>query len=312
MMPMVAVFHTSMGCFFEQYIPTFGVMLYRFPPTPAEVAGDDSFLVGEHEVFAKLKRERKPGQRTVLMTEHTLIFVLRGMKLLHLPDQTVTASPGDVVLLRKGIYVMAEYIEEGVEFEAMMLFLSAKLLQGLSLHGRKGHTLADDHCVVFPATDWVDGFKEGFYKFFQQRPAHVDQLLPLKQQEILLLLLSGPHSTKVQEFIYTAASQEPGDIDFIVQQYLLQPVTIAELAALSNCSLAKFKRDFHQRHHCAPRTWINQQRLKHACMLLENTDQPIATIADTCGFDNVSYFIRLFKTEYGATPASWRAKIAIE
>ena len=287
-------------------------MLYRFPPTPAEAAQDDSFLAGKHEVFAKLKRERKPGQRTVLMTEHTLIFVLKGMKLLHLPDQTVTASPGDVVLLRKGIYVMAEYIEEGVDFEAMMLFLSAKLLQGLIHHGRKGHTPTDDHCVVFPATGWVDGFKEGFYKFFEQRPAHADQLLPLKQQEILLLLLSGPHGTKVQEFIYTAASQEPGDTDFIVQQYLLQPVTIAELAALANCSLAKFKRDFQQRHQCAPRTWINQQRLKHACMLLENTDQPVAAIADTCGFDNASYFIRLFKAEYGATPASWRAKIVIE
>jgi AraC family transcriptional regulator, exoenzyme S synthesis regulatory protein ExsA len=257
-------------------------MLYRFPPTPAEAAQDNSFLTGKHEVFAKLKRERKPGQRTVLMTEHTLIFVLKGMKLLHLPDQTVTASPGDVVLLRKGIYVMAEYIEEGVDFEAMMLFLSTKLLQGFTHHGRKGYTPTDDHCVVFPATGWIDGFKEGFYKFFQQRPAHADQLLPLKQQEI------------------------------IVQQYLLQPVTIAELAALSNCSLAKFKRDFQQRHQCAPRTWINQQRLKHARMLLENTDQPIATVADACGFDNTSYFIRLFKTEYGATPASWRAKIVIE
>lgn len=286
-------------------------MLYRFPPAPAEVPGDVSFLAGKHEVFAKLKRERKPGQRTVLMTEHTLIFVLKGMKLLHLPDRTVTASPGDVVLLRKGIYVMAEYIEEGVEFEALMLFLSAGLLQSLAHHGRKGRAPADDHCVVFPATGWVDGFKESVYKFFQQRPAHIDQLLPLKQQEILLLLLSGPHGANVQEFIYTAVSQEPGDIDFVVRQYLFQPVTIAELAALANCSLAKFKRDFQQRHHCAPRTWINQQRLKHACMLLENTDQPVAAIADACGFDNTSYFIRLFKTGYGTTPAAWRAKIVI-
>jgi AraC family transcriptional regulator, exoenzyme S synthesis regulatory protein ExsA len=293
------------------FIPTFGAMLYRFPPTPAEAAQDGSFLTGRAEVFAKLKREQKPGQRTVLMTEHTLIFVLKGMKLLHLPDQTVTASPGDVVLLRKGIYVMAEYIEEGMDFEAMMVFLPAKLLQGLAQHGRKGHSPTDDHCVVFPATGWIDGFKEGFYKFFEQRPAHVDQLLSLKQQEILLLLLSGPYGAKVQEFIYAAASQEPGDIDFIVRQYLLQPVTIAELAALSNCSLAKFKRDFQQRYHCAPRTWINQQRLRHACMLVENTDQSVAAIADACGFDNASYFIRLFKTEYGSTPAAWRAKIAI-
>jgi len=286
-------------------------MLYRFPPAPAD-ATDASFLTGKTETFAKLKIESKTGQRTVLMTQHTLNFVLKGEKLLHLPEGTVRASPGEVILLRKGIYVMAEYIKEGLDFEAMMIFLPGKLLHSMSLSNIPSNRHQNHRCLVFPSTDMIDSFKQGFRKYFHHLPVQSQLLIPLKQQEILLLLLSGPQSEKIAAFIRSAISEEPADIDFIINSYLLQPVTIAELAALANCSLAKFKRDFLQRYKSAPRTWINQQRLAHAHMLLENTNQQVGEIALNCGFENTSYFIKLYRQQYGHTPATARAKIAID
>jgi AraC-like DNA-binding protein len=269
-------------------------MLFRFPPTPAETT-DPTFLKGKTQLFAKLKQESKPGKRTVLMTEHTLIFVLQGRKLLHLPDQTLTASPTEVILLRKGIYAMAEYIEAGLDFEALMLFLPGKLLQSMASHAKTSNN--DDHCLVFPTTPLIDNFKENLRHYFTTTPSQIETLLPLKQQEALLLLLSGPHAQKVQSFLSSAISSEPADIDYIVNSYLFQPVTIASLAGLANCSLAKFKRDFQQRHGCSPRTWIIKQRLAHAAMLLHNTPKQVAEISLECGFENVSHFIRLFKKE---------------
>lgn len=284
-------------------------MLHRFPPLASEVQHDVSFLSGSNAVYAKLKREQQAGKRTVLMTEHTLIFVMKGVKLLHLPQQTVTASPGEVILLRKGIYAMAEYIEDGLDFEALMLFLPGSLLNTLARYGKRSPAQA--HHLVFPATPAIHAFKDGLHSFFKQPPTHYESLLALKQQEILLLLLSGLHGENVQEFIHAATSSAPADIDYVLNSYLLQPVTIAELAALCNCSLAKFKRDFQQRYQCAPRTWINKRRLQHAHLLLQNTDKQVTEIAFDCGFENASYFIRLFKTEYGCTPAAVRAKSAI-
>jgi AraC-like DNA-binding protein len=274
-------------------------------------ATDKSFLTGKTETFAKLKIESKTGKRTVLMTEHTLIFVLKGVKLLHFPGETIKVSSGEVFLLRKGIYVMAEYIGEGEDFEAMMLFLPGKLLRSMALSDGQGGAGQDDHCLVFPATAVVDGFKEGFRKYFDDPPSNFELLLPLKQQEILLLLLSGSEGEKVRVFIRSAISAEPTDIDFVVNSYLLQPVTIAELAGLTNCSLAKFKRDFQQRYQCSPRIWINTRRLAHALMLLQNTHKQVAEIALECGYESTSYFIRLFKKEYGHTPAAARAKTTI-
>jgi AraC-type DNA-binding domain-containing proteins len=286
-------------------------MLHRFPPTPAIAAADASFLARPDEVYAKLKIESVPGKRTVLMTEHTLIFVRRGVKLLHFPGETARVSAGEVFLLRKGIYVMAEYIEEHADFEAIMLFLPGKLLRAMAAHGVPDNNRYQQPYIVFDSNPMLNGFRESLRTYFHQPPAHLEHLLPLKQKEVLLLLLSGPKRKELQSFIRSAVSSEPTDMDFMVREYLLQPVTIQELAGLCNCSLAKFKRDFQARYGCSPRTWINQQRLSHARMLLHNTNKTVNEISMDCGFENTSYFIRLFKEAYGHTPAAERAKIAM-
>lgn len=283
-------------------------VLYRFPPTPAE-ATDPTFLTGKSETYAKLKIESKAGKRTVLITEHTLIFVLKGVKLLHFGDKTQRASPGEVILLRKGIYVMAEYIEDGLDFEAIMLFLPLKLVKELEIMG--AGKKVDEHFLIFPATPLIHAFKEGFRKYFDHPPINFEALMPLKQKEILLLLISGNNGEAVKGFIRSAMSSGAENIDYIVNSYLLQPLSIAELANLANASLAKFKRDFQKRYNCSPKKYINSKRLSHAHMLLQNTDTPVTSIALDCGFESASYFIRLFKQEYQCTPMELRAKIAI-
>jgi AraC family transcriptional regulator, exoenzyme S synthesis regulatory protein ExsA len=245
------------------------------------------------------------------MTEHTLIFVMKGVKLLHFPDRTLQISSGEVILLRKGIYVMAEYIGDGLDFEAMMLFLPVQLLRTLWAAAEGGSKQPDEHCLVFPATALIHGFREGFRKYFDNPPSNFEALLPLKQKEILLLLISGTHGQAVKGFIRSAVSAGPTDLDFVVNSYLLQPVSVAELANLSNCSLAKFKRDFQRLYNSSPRTWISRKRLEHARMLLRNTDRSVTEIALDCGFESASYFIRLFKKQYQCTPTELRAKIAI-
>ncbi|WP_172674769.1 helix-turn-helix transcriptional regulator [Cellulosilyticum ruminicola] len=53
-------------------------------------------------------------------------------------------------------------------------------------------------------------------------------------------------------------------------------------------------------------TYINHYRLRQACHLLETSNLSITTIALMCGFDNVSYFNRLFKGYFHCTPRHFR------
>jgi len=286
-------------------------MLYRFPPLPSE-AKDPSFITGTIEIFAKLKIESKASKRTVFMTEHTLIFVTKGVKRLHFAAETLEVSANEVFLLKKGIYVMTEYIEEGLDFEALMLFLPSKILRSFLLrlgYAEKSGTLSD-YCLVFPIDSLIQTFREQLRMFFENRHLDFDQIIPLKQKEILLLLLSSQHYEKVARFISNAATTVPEDIEYIVKTYLFQPITTTELASLANRSLAAFKRDFQRLYGIPPRTWINQQRLNHGQLLLKNTNMSVAEVGFACAFENPSHFIRSFKKAYGFTPKSMRANMS--
>jgi len=53
---------------------------------------------------------------------------------------------------------------------------------------------------------------------------------------------------------------------------------------------------------------VNLARLEHASGQLMNTSEPIQTIALDCGFDNLSYFYRLFRQRFGMPPRRFRLK----
>jgi AraC family transcriptional regulator, exoenzyme S synthesis regulatory protein ExsA len=281
---------------------------YKFPPQPLPVS-DNTFITGRTDTFAKLKIVTQAEKRTVHLTEHTMLFVISGVKLLHFPEETIQVGPGNIVLLKKGIYVMAEYIEEGLQFEALLLFLPLKLLRTFDF--KKSATRSDKPFVIFPADILIHAFRDQLRQYFEKRLEQPDELLAHKQKEILLLLMASGHQTALLNFLSDATSTRPDDLEYTVKSYVLHPITIAELANLTNRSLATFKRDFKKQFNCSPRVWINQQRLAHARLLLQNTPKSISEIADDCGFESTSYFIRLFKSEYGDTPGAIRAETAI-
>ena len=55
-------------------------------------------------------------------------------------------------------------------------------------------------------------------------------------------------------------------------------------------------------------TYIRKNRILHAKHRLTHTDDPVAIILAECGFDNPSYFSRIFKQETGCTPTEYRKK----
>ncbi|MEX3014768.1 AraC family transcriptional regulator [Gymnodinialimonas hymeniacidonis] len=58
----------------------------------------------------------------------------------------------------------------------------------------------------------------------------------------------------------------------------------------------------------SPTQYVNRIRIQHAAMILSGTAHPIANIAQDCGFENLSYFHRLFREQYGTTPRGYRQR----
>lgn len=53
--------------------------------------------------------------------------------------------------------------------------------------------------------------------------------------------------------------------------------------------------------------YLNSVRISHACSLLKQ-NKSITSISYACGFENVSYFIQLFKKTHGVTPKVYATK----
>ena len=54
--------------------------------------------------------------------------------------------------------------------------------------------------------------------------------------------------------------------------------------------------------------YLNDYRLSMASRMLVSSDDNIIDIAAHCGYDNLSYFNRIFKKKYGITPSAYRRK----
>ncbi|WP_299648804.1 AraC family transcriptional regulator [uncultured Tateyamaria sp.] len=55
-----------------------------------------------------------------------------------------------------------------------------------------------------------------------------------------------------------------------------------------------------------PSEYINRIRIEHAGQLLRSTEEPIEDVIEACGFQNTSYFYRLFRSQTGSTPRAYR------
>lgn len=91
-----------------------------------------------------------------------------------------------------------------------------------------------------------------------------------------------------------------------IYQNYSEKLSLSDIASSANVSISTANRIFRHFLNSTPIDFLNQCRLEAAAGLLRTTNRPIADIAYDCGFSQQSYFNRIFRREYGCTPASYR------
>ena len=85
-----------------------------------------------------------------------------------------------------------------------------------------------------------------------------------------------------------------------------EPVCVADAAALCRCSPNHFMRWFRQMTGQTFIVFLREYRLNAAAEALHTTEDTVLSIAERCGFENLSYFNREFKAHFGMTPREYR------
>lgn len=267
-------------------------------------------------MFVAYRSDVYPLKNEVFFEEHAVIYVLEGEKRFVSPHQEAHVQRGNVLFIRRGYYLMSESIDKA--YKSLVFFFPEKLLKEFVGQNRE---LFDELAtqedgfspvLVLESTPSFEKFTESILPYFSSKSPYLNQFLRLKLHELLLHLIEIDTSQELKILLFSLYKGQKTDLDYLINNYYLKPLSINELARLSGRSLSAFKRDFEHQFHTSPALWIKHKRLEYASFLLENSSQNVSEIAMEIGYESVSHFIKAFKEKYGFTPVSYqRAKIAI-
>ncbi|MBG5154165.1 helix-turn-helix domain-containing protein [Pseudomonas aeruginosa] len=88
-----------------------------------------------------------------------------------------------------------------------------------------------------------------------------------------------------------------------------EPLGLERMAAQAGLALRTLKRRFGAATGLSPIRYLQQVRVDRAKKLLLATPLSIREIAYEVGYENVSFFVRLFRKEAGDTPSHWRGRV---
>lgn len=133
------------------------------------------------------------------------------------------------------------------------------------------------------------------------RPAYVHALLETLLLKVLAEL-ANPNSTPV-----ASASPLVTQAQNYVRTHLADTaLSVGGVAKALGCSPDHLSRQFHHETGLNPSVWIARERITLAKDLLAEPGLNIAEIGWACGFNESSYFIRVFRRHAGATPRTYR------
>jgi two-component system response regulator YesN len=107
-----------------------------------------------------------------------------------------------------------------------------------------------------------------------------------------------------KDIIYKAISH--------LKQHFSEKITLQNTAALVGYSPAYLSRVFKKELDKSFNEYLTEIRLENSKFLLRNEKQSVGEIGAACGFEDQSYFIRVFRKHYGITPGKYRKTRVID
>lgn len=262
--------------------------------------------------FAEYIRVKGPYKwQAHLKDEACFIYWLNGENKLYTEHGPVVSRGQEAVLLRCGAYIDEIFCKETTEVEAVIVHFYPDLIKRI-FREEIPRTFSEKTPttpllpVKLKQNILLDKYIDGLLFFFENPELADEELLALKMKELFLLLSKTRQHSTLQGIFQGLFA--PAELSFkkVIASNLYSGLSLKELAYLTNCSLATFKRDFQKYYQCAPSVYFRRKKLEKAARLLVSTDMRISDIILESGFSNISHFSRVFKQKYQVSPSAYR------
>ena len=273
--------------------------------------------------FAIHKYTIRPGE---FVRSHThdfveLVYVLSGNADHEMAGVSYQLHPGDVFVIEPSIYHSYRGADNNPTVVYNVLFqvdLIQRELQSLCQFGsfinwfylapflrrtaRFVPYLSLDEAQALQLERQLDAL---LAEIKQQRPGY--QLLAKTQLIGCMVYLSrlcsergliADASASVDERVTTVVS--------FLEQHYQHPISMHQLSRLCGMSASSLTTKFKRLTGLTILEFKHRLQVRAACRLLKATDDKVLTVAQTTGFDDLSFFYRVFRKQMGMTPTQYR------
>ena len=219
---------------------------------------------------------------------HRLILRLTGTVRYHLPQQTLTLGPGDVLFLPNSPAYHGEMLDAGSATYILVNFtgdLPDAPAAGYALYGQ---------------TELHSLFERLYQNWSVQTAANQCRCMALLYE--LLAHFAGSGHESAAPLPYSRI--EPA-LKYLEAHIFDPALKIGSLHSRCGMSDTYFRRIFLSRFGVSPKRYVTERRLAQAKAILDNGDfSTVSEVARMAGFEDALYFSKAFRRKYGYPPSA--------
>lgn len=246
--------------------------------------------------------------------EIELIVIQKGRGTVLVDFNRYLVSAGDIVVVLPGhLHSIDQAFEDSMEYENI-LFRSDLLFSRTedictSAYLRPlitGNLPVD--CHIHPGLCYYEEFShviQSIDLLCQKRPVGYQLAVKGHLFQLFFLLLSS-QTKKAPSKTERKSLEKIKFIIHYVEEHYSEPITVEQMASLCYYSSSHFMKFFKTHMGVSFIQYLNDYRLTMARRLLATCTYSVLEVAQQTGFENLSYFNRLFKRKYGITPKQLR------
>lgn len=241
--------------------------------------------------------------------------MMRGKKIMSLAGtQEFDFLPGESVILPEGVAMKVDFPEADEKHPVQC----ATLALDWDMVDRNLAFLNEQYPNNEAPFEWKLNFERYHFLNNKELAGSISRLISISMEDnvakdaladlslkfLLLRIIQTQNLASVQEPALSNNRLAP--VIRYIKEHLTEKITIEVLARESCMSKSAFFQAFKDQFGIPPLEYVLRERIQQAKRILADASLNVTDVCYQSGFNNLNYFIRLFKRFEGVTPSAYR------